>query len=153
MRALLLLSLAAACSSPRRAPAAHPDDARRRDDPSRLYVELDVRGSHQRPLRAGAKAGLARIPFVVQHPLHRGGDVELQVEVARLDAVGHETVCEIKILVLRLPEHDLFGMARGSARAGGTHDQAADDCVERLGTTLIGGDVRAALHRRLAEKR
>jgi hypothetical protein len=149
MRALAasVVVLVAACGSHRHVPAAHPDDA------SRLYVEVSTDRSHKRPLRDGAKAGLARIPFVVQVPSNEGGDAELQVHVSRLDVVGNETLCGIKILVLRLPQHDLFGMAEGNARAGGTHDQAADDCIERLGESLIGGKVRTMLQQRLGEKR
>jgi hypothetical protein len=146
--ALVLLSVVAACgASHRHGPAAHPDDTRR------VYVELSLDRSHRGPLRDGAEAGLAKIPFAVQLPANRGGDVELQVDVARLEEVGKETVCNIKILVLRLPQHDLLGMAEGNARAGGTHDQAGDDCIERLGESLIGGKVRTMLHKRLGEKR
>lgn len=154
MRALLPILIAAACASRRPAPAPPaPAPAPAPDDPDRLYVELNLGRSHQRSLRAGAAAGLARIPFVVARPLRQGGDVELQVEVARLDVIGHETVCDIKILALRLPGHDLFGIAEGSARAGGTHAQAGHDCVARLGESLISGKVRALLHKRLGEKR
>jgi len=154
MRALLLIVLAAAAAaaaacgpSHRHEPAAH------RDQKNRLYVELGIPRSHKGPLREGAKAGLSRIPFVELIPLNHGGDAELQIEVSRLEAVGRETVCTIKILVLRLPEHDLFGMAEGTARAGGTHGQAEVDCIERLGESLVSGKVRAALQKRLAEKR
>jgi hypothetical protein len=147
MRALVLIPFVAACPSHRHDPVAHPAD------PNRLYVELNIGRSHQRPLRDGASAGLAKIPFVTSLPLNKGGDVELQVEVARLDVVGHETVCDIKILALRLPGHDLFGTAEGSARARGTHDQAGRDCVESLGESLISGKVRALLQKRLGEKR
>jgi hypothetical protein len=148
MRTVVFLVLVAACGgSHRHGPAAHPEDT------SRLYVELDLDRSHKGPLRDGAKAGLARVPFAVQVPSNEGGDVELQVDVARLDVVGNETVCNIKILVLRLPQHDLLGMAEGNARAGGTDDQAGDDCIERLGESLIGGKVRTMLNKRLAEKR
>jgi hypothetical protein len=147
MRALHLLTLVAACVSHRHQPAAHLDDK------NRLYVEIDVERRHEGPLGDGAKAGLAKIPFVVVMPRNGGGDMELQVQVARLDVVGQETVCNIKILALRLPQHDLFGMAEGTARAGGTRDQARHDCIERLGESLIGGKVRALLQQRLGEKR
>lgn len=147
MRAFVFLVLVAACTSHRHEPAAHPDDT------SRLYVELSLDRSHRGPLREGAKAGLARVPFAVQVPVNQGGDVELQIDVARLDVVGNETVCTLKILVLRLPQHDLLGTAEGNARAGGTHGQAGDDCIERLGESLIGGKVRTMLQQRLGEKR
>ncbi|HWO21769.1 MAG TPA: hypothetical protein VNO30_23530 [Kofleriaceae bacterium] len=140
-------TVVAACGSHRHEPAAHPDDI------SRLYVEISTDRSHRRSLQGGAAAGLGKIPFVVEVPASRGGDAELQIHVSRLDVVGSETVCSIKILVLRLPQHDLFGMAEGTARAGGTHGQAADDCIARLGESLIGGKVRTLLHKRLDEKR
>lgn len=142
----------AACGT-RREPAEPVGPAGRMDDPDRLYVSVSVGRSHGGSLRDGARAGLARIPFVVLHPAGKGGDVELQVAAHRLDAVGHETVCGIKILALRLPQRDLFGMAEGSARAGGTDQRARHDCLAQLGQSLIGGKVRVMLHRRLAEKR
>ncbi len=123
------------------------------DDPDRLYVKLSIERSHKRPLRDGAAAGLARIPFVVAREPDQGGDVELQIEVVRLDVVGRETVCDLTILVLRLPQSDLIGMASGSARSRGTHTQAGEDCIERLGESLISGKVRTLLHMRLGEKR
>jgi hypothetical protein len=146
-RLLAVLPWIAACASHRHEPAAHPDD------PHRLYVELSVAHSHKRPLRDGAKAGLAKIPFVVPLGSNRGGDTELQLKVARLDAVGRETVCSIQVLVLRLPAHELMGMAEGNARAGGTDGQARDDCIEHLGASLVGGRVRTVLQKRLGEKR
>ena len=151
MRASLLVALVAlvaACpAAHKHEPPAHPDDTRR------LYVELSLAGSHKGPLGDGAKVGLAKVPYVVLLPRNKGGDVELQIEVARLSVVGKETVCGIKVLALRLPQHDLFGMAEGSARAGGTHDQAGRDCIARLGESLIGGKVQGLLSRRLGEKR
>jgi hypothetical protein len=142
-----------ACGASRREPAAPAATAGRMDDPDRLYVSVSVGRSHGGSLRDGARAGLARIPFVVVHPAGKGGDVELQLAAHRLDAVGRETVCGIKILALRLPQRDLFGMAEGSARAGGTDQRARHDCLAQLGQSLIGGKVRVMLHRRLAEKR
>jgi len=145
MRVVILGLLVAACTSRRHEPA-HPEDKRR------VYVEVNADRSHRRPLRDGAKAGLAKIPFAVSMSVNEGGDVELQLRVARLDVVGRETVCDLKILVLRLPQHELIGMAEGSARAGGTHDEAGDDCIERLGESLISTKVRTLLHKRLGEK-
>jgi hypothetical protein len=145
---LVVLVALVACPAPHKhAPPAHPEDTRR------LYVELSLAGSHKGSLADGARAGLAKVPFVVVLPPEEGGDVELQLQVARLDIEGKETVCGIKVLAVRLPQHDLFGMAEGSARAGGTHDQAGRDCIARLGESLIGGKVREILHKRLDEKR
>jgi hypothetical protein len=151
MRASVFAAVAvvtAACGSAHKhEPPAHPEDVQR------LYVELSLERSHHGPLESGARAGLAKVPYVVLLPSNRGGDVELQLQVARLDVVGNETVCGIKILALRLPQHDLFGMAEGSARAGGTHDQAGRDCITHLGESLIGGKVQGLLNMRLGEKR
>jgi len=154
MRAAVFVALVAvvvgsvACGSAHKhEPPAHPEDTQR------LYVELSLAGSHEGPLESGAKAGLAKVPYVVLLPSNRGGDVELQLQVARLDVEGKETVCGIKILAVRLPQHDLFGMAEGSARAGGTHAQAGRDCITHLGESLIGGKVQGLLYKRLGEKR
>ena len=117
-------------------------------------MELSIERAHERPLREGAKAGLARLPFVALLPTDRaGGDVELQIKVARLDVVGRETVCDIKILVLRLPSHELIGIAEGSARASGIHERAGGDCIEQLGASLIDGKVRMLLDKQLGEQR
>jgi hypothetical protein len=149
MRARLLVVVVAACTAHRHEPAAHPAE-----DTNRLYVELSVERAHERPLREGARAGLARLPFVALLPTDRaGGDVELQIKVARLDVVGRETVCDIKILVLRLPNHELIGMAEGSARASGVHERAGGDCIEQLGASLIDGKVRVLLDQQLVEQR
>jgi hypothetical protein len=121
MRALLLLLAIAACASrPRHEPAepaAPPREPPRPDEPLRLYVELTIERAHKQSLRDGAAAGLARIPFVALRAAHEAADVELQVQAARVIVVGYETVCDIKILILRLPQADLIGMAEGSARA------------------------------------
>jgi hypothetical protein len=85
-------------------------------------------------------------------PVKAGGEIELQVEVSDLDVRRSETICKVKVLVLRLPHHSLLGIAEGTARAGGTGDQAADDCIERLGATLVRGKVRTLLKRELRAK-
>ncbi|HEY5945457.1 MAG TPA: hypothetical protein VIV40_08195, partial [Kofleriaceae bacterium] len=103
-------------------------------------------GSHRGALRDGATAGLANVGFVVR--ADHNGDVELQPEVSRLDGSGRATVCSVKILVLRLPQHDLLGIADGSGRGG-----ARDDCIATVTTTLVRGKVRGLLRRRLDEKR
>jgi hypothetical protein len=146
LRAFALLVFAAACSGGHHhSPAAHPDDARH------LYVEISADGSHEDALRDGAQDGLSRLAFA--KTIGDGGDVELQVEVAQLDVVGQTTQCKVKILVMRLPQHDLQGIADGAARAGGTGDQAAEDCIRKLGGSLVAGKVRGLLRRRLDDKR
>ena len=81
------------------------------------------------------------------------GDVELQVEVGRLDDAGNATTCSVKILVLRLPQHDLLGIADGSGRARGTGGQARDDCVAGVTSSLVRGKVSGLLQRQLRAKR
>lgn len=146
MRALavIVLVVLAACGS-------HHHGAPRSDDPNHLYVEIAPDRSHRGPLRDGTRAGLSTVPFVI--PTDGHGDVELQVEVAELDVVGNSTRCSVKILVLRLPQHDLLGIADGSAHAGGTDGRASDDCLLALSTSLVRGKVRALLRQRLDEKR
>jgi hypothetical protein len=95
--------------------------------------------------------GLSKVGFAV--PIDRGGDVELQVEVSSLEVMGNETTCGVKILVVRLPQHDLLGIADGSARARGTSDEVADNCIAELAANLVRGRVRTLLERRLHAKR
>lgn len=116
-----------------------------------LYVEIAAEGSHRGAARDGAEAGLTKVSFA----RHAGsnGDVELQVEVSRLDTAGHTTMCSVKILVLRLPQHDLLGIADGSGHVGGTDGRARNDCIAGVSTTLVRGKVRTLLRRRLDEKR
>jgi len=121
------------------------------DDRDHLYVELSHRGARGGALRAGAAAGLDTISFA--RAVERRGDVALQLETARLDVVGHETRCTVKIFVFRLPQRDLLGIADGSARAGGTDGQARDDCLAGVSTSLVRGRVRPLLQRQLRAKR
>lgn len=114
-------------------------------------MEISPEGSRDDALRAGAEAGLAKISFAV--PVDDDGDVELQVELAQLAVVGRQTLCKVKILVLRLPTHDLLGIADGAAQVRGTSDDVGDDCIESLGASLIRGKVRSLLKRRLDDKR
>jgi len=147
VRVLALVMFVAACASSHRGePVARPDD-------TRLKVGLRLGRSHERPLRDGASAGLARMPFAVLLPSSQGGEVELQLDVARVAVVGYETVCGLKILVMRLPQRDLVGMAEGNARAGGTHAQAANDCLSQLGESLISGKVRPLLQQLHQDRR
>ena len=144
MYRVAVLALVAACGGHRHGPA-------RDDDPHRLYVEVSTDGSHRAALRDGATQGLANISFAV--PSRSNGDVELQAAVSRLDRVGNITACSVKILVVRLPQHDLLGIADGSARAHGTDGRAEDDCVSGVTTSLVRGKVRGLLRRRLEAKR
>jgi hypothetical protein len=141
---LAALVLVVACGGHRHGPG-------RDDDPSRLYVEVAADGSHRGALRDGAAAGLENIGFAV--PSRKNGDVELQVEVTRMDSTGTHTMCAVKILVVRLPQHDLLGIADGSAHAQGTDDRAEDDCVAGVTTSLVRGKVRGLLKLRLDAKR
>lgn len=144
MRALLLLALAlAACGG-----GAHRHGPNRADDPSRLYVE--VFADHD-ALKHGASTALTKVRYVVL--TNHNGDLELQIEAPQLDTSGNQTVCRVKILALRLPEHDLLAIADASGRASGTGDLAADQCLQVTTQTLVRGKVRALLDRRLRDKR
>src|SRR5690349_9918178 len=134
MRHALPIAVLAACgggASHRHGPASHAEDMQR------LYVEV---AAERAALRTGAARGLATIGFVV--PVDEGGDVELQVEASRLEVSGGRTACSVKILVLRLPQHDLLGIADGNAHVAATGDGAEADCLEHLGSTLVRGKVR-----------
>jgi hypothetical protein len=144
--AALTLLILAACSG-----SGHHHAGPINHDPHRLYVEITGEGARRSRLRAGAAAGLARVSFA--RVVDRGGDVELQVEVSQLDVTGNVTVCKVKILIFRLPSHDLLGIADGGARAAGTGDRAGDDCVEAVSTSLVRGKLRPLLKRRLDAKR
>ena len=120
-------------------------------NPSTLFVEIHADGSHDDALVAGAAAGLRQVRFARQ--VDGGGELELAVEVARLETRGRETACAVKVLALRLPQHDLLGIADASARASGTDDDAAADCIMQVTSALVRGKVRKLLQRRLAAKR
>jgi hypothetical protein len=145
MRAVAIIALLVACGGHHHGPAEHADDTRH------LYVEVAAGGSHGRALREGAMTALAKMQFIV--PSDRGGDLELELGVAKLDSVGRETTCRVKILAYRLPQHDLLGIADGSARAGGTNRDAADECVRQLAGTLVAGRIRTLLAQHLNTKR
>ena len=86
-------------------------------------------------------------------PVDASGDVRLEVELSSLETAGNETLCQVKILVLRAPQHDLLGIADGSARAKGTHARAGDDCIASLAASLVHGKVHSLLRRQLDGKR
>ncbi len=141
-RALAVVGLAACGGSHHHGPAAHPDDTRH------LYVEIATAGAHEDALHDGAASGLSALSFAVA--VDGGGDVELQVETSTLHASGGRTTCDVKILIFRLPQHDLLGIADGSAYAMG--DDAGADCVRGVAATLVRGKVRTLLRRRLDAK-
>ena len=120
-------------------------------DPSHLYVEVTATGEQEGALADGARTALARMPFAV--PVDDRGQVELEASVAELSERGDATTCRVRVMVLRLPKDALVGIAEGSARARGTGDQAAADCVEHLTGTLIKSKVRALLRRELRGRR
>jgi hypothetical protein len=120
-------------------------------DPGRMYVEIAAGGSHEEALRAGAEAGLARVRFA--ELVDARGQLELEVQAREVEVVGDQTLCKLEILVLRLPNDSLLGIARGSARARGTDSAAGDACVERLSASLMQGKVRGLLRRELRARR
>lgn len=94
---------------------------------------------------------LQRIAYVVS--TNHNGDLELQVEAPQLDESRGQTVCRVKILALRLPQHDLLAIADATGRASGVGAMAAEQCLATTTQTLVQGKVRALLDRRLRDKR
>jgi hypothetical protein len=117
------------------------------DDPSKLYVEITSDGDHEDVLRKGAGAGLATVPYAVA--VDEGGDVELHAELASLTPASGSVACKVKIFVMRLPQHDLLGIADGGARASGE----ADLCLSTIGTTIVRDKLPMLLHRQLDAKK
>lgn len=120
-------------------------------DPGRIYVEIAAGGSHEEALRSGAEAGLGRVGFA--ELVDARGQLELELQAREVEAVGAQTRCKLEILVLRLPADSLLGIARGSARAGGSDRAAGDACLEQLAASLIQGKVRQLLRRELRARR
>lgn len=141
MRRLLLSVGLAACG-------AHHHGPNRADDPRHLYVEVFA---DRDALRHGAMVALQKVRYVVT--TNHNGDLELQVEAPQLESSHGRTVCRVKILALRLPQHDLLAVADAGGRASGTGDNAEDFCLEATTQTLVRGKVRALLDRRLRDKR
>jgi hypothetical protein len=117
------------------------------DDTSKLYVEITSDGDHEDVLRKGAGAGLATVPYAVA--VDEGGDIELHAELASLTPANDSIACKVKIFVLRLPQHDLLGIADGGARASGE----ADLCLSTIGTTIVRDKLPMLLHRQLDAKK
>ena len=141
MRALALIVCLAGCGGHRHGP-------NRADDPSRLYVE--VFGDND-ALSHGTHVALQKIRYVVA--TNHNGDIELKVEESRLDDSSGQTYCSVKILVLRLPQHDLLGIADANGRARGTGRSAEENCLATTAQTLVRGKVRVLLDRMLRAKR
>jgi hypothetical protein len=146
VRFLVAASLLVACGGGR-----HHHGTPIEGDPGHLYVEVTAGGEQEDALQDGARAALARMPFAV--PVDDRGQVELEASVAELAERGNETTCRVRVMVLRLPKDALVGLAEGSARALGTGDRAAADCVEHLAIALIKGKIRALLRRELRDRR
>ncbi len=146
MRLLVAVCLLAACGG-----GTHHHGTPMEGDRGHLYVEVTTRGEQEDALADAARAALARIPFAV--PVDDRGQVELEASVDELAERGGATSCRVKVMVLRLPKDALVGLAEGSARARGTGDQAAADCVEHLAGTLIKGKVRTLLRHELRSRR
>lgn len=126
----------------------HRHGPNRADDPSRLYVEVFA---NRDPLRHGAMVALQKIRYVVA--TNHNGDLELQVEAPLVESSGNQTVCRVKILALRLPQHDLLAVADAGGRARGIGGAAAEQCLAATTQTLVRGKVRTLLDRRLRDKR
>lgn len=118
-------------------------------DLDRLYVEITSLGEHADVLRESATVGLADVPNTVA--VDDGADVELHVEVASLTADPDGAVCQLKIFVMRLPQHDLLAIADGRGRAMG---RGADDaCLSTMSTTIVKQKLPPLLERQLEFKR
>jgi hypothetical protein len=138
---VVVLAALAGCAGHHHGPRAHPDDLQH------LYVEIAASGA----LADGVQQGLTALGFTVPLSLDRGGDVELEpgLVISQTRDTGKKR-CTVKILVYRLPQHDLLGVADGAAFAEGASEDA---CASTLATALVRGKVATLLRRQLAEKR
>ena len=143
-RLLIIVGIAgfAACGG------GHHHGPNRADDPSRLYVEVFA---DRDVLRHTAMVVLQRVRYVTT--TNHNGDLELQIEVPQLDTHRGKTTCRVKILALRLPQHDLLAVADAGGRTNGSSDVDRDHCLSVTTETLVRGKVRALLDRRLRDKR
>ena len=106
-------------------------------------------GEHGDVLRQSATTGLGAVPSTVS--VAEGGDVELHVELTSLAPASNETACKVKIFVMRLPQHDLLGIADGGARATGRGQ--TDSCLSMIGAAIVRDKVSVLLQRQLDAKR
>lgn len=166
MRAGIVIVLAA-CGGPgvstattalRTAPSERPPDdvadhvhaaPAHAGDPDKLYVEVTSDGDHGSVLRQTTTTALASLPDVVT--VAEGGDVELHVELASTAALQDGATCQVKIFVLRLPQHDLLAIADGGARATGA--TPLDDCMTATGSAIVKDQLPAVFVRQLQAKK
>lgn len=118
-------------------------------DLDRLYVEVTSLGEHADVLRESATAGLADVPNTVA--VDDGADIELHLEVASLTPESDGAACQLKIFVMRLPQHDLLAIADGHGRAMG---RGADNaCLAAMSTAIVKQKLPPLLQRQLEFKR
>jgi hypothetical protein len=117
-------------------------------DADKLYVEVTSDDEHGALLIQSATAGLAATDFVV--PVSDGGDVELHVEVASLTVAPEGTSCQLKIFVLRMPQHDLLAIADGGAQTTGRVD--SEECLSATGTAIVRDKLPVFFRRQLEAK-
>jgi hypothetical protein len=131
-----VLAVAAGCATGHHhGPRAHPDDLRH------IYVEIAATGE----LASGARNGLAALPYAVATPFESGGDIELEPT-----SKVSQRRCTVRILIFRLPQHDLLAVANG----GGIADHVStDECAATVTATLVRGEVSRVLRRQLEAKR
>ncbi len=109
--------------------------------------------------RRSARSGFAgrlrtqciEAPFGQPVSTDTGADVELHVELASLSPATDGTSCKVKIFVLRLPQHDLLGIAGGGARATGPRQ--ADTCLSTVDAAIVREKLPVLLQRQLDAKR
>lgn len=118
-------------------------------DTDRLYVEVTSDGDHEDALKASAATGLETMPYTVS--VDQGGDVELHVELASLQDATDPTACKLKIFVMRLPQHDLLGIADGGAQADGANQ--TDTCISSVALAIVRDRLPTLLERQLAAKK
>ena len=129
--------------------AHHHIEPAHKDDVDHLYVEITSDGDHEDVLKQSASSGLSNVPYAVS--VDEGGDVELHVELASLQATNDPTACKLKIFVMRLPQHDLLGIADGGAQATGPNQ--ADTCISSVGVAVVRDRLPTLLQRQLDAKR